>query len=309
MSKVFLFLKKLDFKKHHALYVMALPAVLVLLIFAYIPMFGLIMAFQDLNIAKGIFGSDFVGLKNFQFLFTTTDAWVITRNTVCYNVVFIFLNMFFAVLLSILLNEIHSKILAKTLQTQFIMPYFLSMTVVSIIVYSMLSLNNGYLNRMLMALGYNKINWYMVPKYWPFILVAVNLWKGVGYQAVVYLASISGISEEYYEVAVLEGASKFQQALYITLPHLKAIITIMLILSIGGIFRADFGLFYTVPQNSGPLYPVTDVIDTYIYRSLTTLNNAGMATAAGLYQSIVGFILVLAANKLVTKVSPENAMF
>jgi putative aldouronate transport system permease protein len=217
--------------------------------------------------------------------------------------------MFLAVLLSILLNELHSKILAKTLQTIFIMPHFLSMTIVSIIVFSLLSVNSGYLNRLLMALGYDKVNWYMEPKYWPFILVAVNTWKGVGYQAVVYLASISNISDEYYEVAVIEGASKLKQAWYITLPHLKAIISIMLILSVGGIFRADFGLFYTVPQDSGALYPVTDVIDTYIYRSLTTLNNAGMATAAGLYQSIVGFILVLISNKVVSRISPENAVF
>ncbi|HCS73213.1 MAG TPA: sugar ABC transporter permease [Clostridiales bacterium] len=267
------------------------------------------MAFQDLNIAKGIFGSEFISLKNFEFLFSTTDAWVITRNTVSYNVIFILLNMFLAVLLSILLNELHSKILAKTLQTIFIMPHFLSMTIVSIIVFSLLSVNSGYLNRLLMALGYDKVNWYMEPKYWPFILVAVNTWKGVGYQAVVYLASISNISDEYYEVAVIEGASKLKQAWYITLPHLKAIISIMLILSVGGIFRADFGLFYTVPQDSGALYPVTDVIDTYIYRSLTTLNNAGMATAAGLYQSIVGFILVLISNKVVSRISPENAVF
>jgi putative aldouronate transport system permease protein len=160
-----------------------------------------------------------------------------------------------------------------------------------------------------MSLGYKKVNWYMEPKYWPVILVVVNIWKGIGYQAVVYLASISNISDEYYEVAILEGANKLQQTWYITIPYLKAIITIMLILSIGGIFRADFGLFYTVPQDSGALYPVTDVIDTYIYRSLTTLNNIGMATAAGLYQSVVGFILILIANKIVSRTSPEHAMF
>ena len=296
-------------KHYYVLYLMALPAVLVFLVFSYVPMLGLVMAFQDLNIAKGIFGSKFIAWKNFEFLFSTTDAWIITRNTVCYNIVFILLNMFLAVLLSILLNELYSKKLAKTLQTIFIMPHFLSMTVVAIIVFSFLSVNNGYLNKMIMSLGYKKVNWYMEPKYWPVILVVVNIWKGIGYQAVVYLASISNISDEYYEVAILEGANKLQQTWYITIPYLKAIITIMLILSIGGIFRADFGLFYTVPQDSGALYPVTDVIDTYIYRSLTTLNNIGMATAAGLYQSVVGFILILIANKIVSRTSPEHAMF
>jgi len=296
-------------KRYYILYLMALPTIIALLIFSYAPMFGLVMAFQSMNISKGIFGSEFIGFKNFEFLFLTTDAWVITRNTVCYNVVFILLNMFLAVTLALLLSEIHSKKLAKTLQTVFIMPHFLSMTVVSIIVFAFLSPNSGFLNNILEFLGFQRQSWYMKPKFWPLILVIVNAWKHVGYSAVVYLAAISGISEEYYEAAIIDGANKVQQARYITIPHLKAMMTIMLILSVGGIFRGDFGLFYTVPQDSGALYPVTDVIDTYIYRALMTLNNVGMATAAGLYQSVVGFLLVLVTNKITSKISPENAMF
>jgi len=217
--------------------------------------------------------------------------------------------MFLAVSLSLLLNELHSKKLAKVLQTIFIMPHFLSMTVVSIVVFAFLSVNNGLLNNILELLGYSRHNWYMERKFWPLFLVLVNAWKHVGYSAVVYLASISSISEEYYEAAIIDGANKLQQAWYITIPHLRTMMTILLILSVGGIFRGDFGLFYTVPQDNGVLYPVTDVIDTYIYRSMRVLNNVGMATAAGLYQSVVGFILVLTTNKIVNKISPEYAMF
>lgn len=298
-----------NIKKYYVLYLMAMPAIATLLVFAYTPMFGLVMAFQEMNFSKGIFGSPFVGLENFKFLFSTTDAWVITRNTVAYNAVFIVLNMFLAVTLSLLLNELHSKKLAKTLQTIFIMPHFLSMTVVAIIVFAFLSPTNGYVNNLMQFFGYPKRNWYMEPKLWPLFLVMVYAWKNVGYSAVVYLASISGISDEYYEAAVLDGASRFQQARYITIPHLKSMMTILLIINVGGIFRGDFGLFYTVPQDTGILYPVTDVIDTYIYRGLMTLNNLGMSTAAGLYQSVVGFVLVLVVNKIVSKIAPENAMF
>ncbi len=299
----------LAIRDYHVLYLMAVPAITALLLFSYAPMFGLVMAFQNLNVAKGIFGSPFVGLKNFEFLFSTTDAWIITRNTVAYNVVFIVLNMFLAVLLSLLLSELTSRRLAKSLQTIFIMPHFLSMTVVAIIAFAFLSPTSGYLNKVLLSLGRSKKNWYMERGFWPYFLVLVNAWKHVGYSAIVYLASISGISDEFYEAAMLDGASKFQQALYITIPHLKTMMTILLILAVGGIFRGDFGLFYTVTQNNGALYPVTDVIDTYIYRGLTTLNNTGMSTAAGLYQSVVGFILVMLTNKIVTKIEPENALF
>lgn len=300
---------KRHIKTHYSLYLMAMPAIVALLIFAYVPMLGLVMAFQNLNIGRGIFGSEFIGFRNFEFLFSTTDAWVITRNTVCYNAVFIVLNMFLAVSAALLLSELRSSKLAKVLQTVFIMPHFLSMAVVAIIVYSFLSPTNGFLNNLLNAVGASRHNWYMEPKHWPIILVIVNAWKHVGYSAVVYLASITSIPQEHYEAAIIDGANRRQQAWYITIPHLKVMMSIMLILAVGGIFRGDFGLFYTVPQNTGTLFPVTDVIDTYIYRSLMTLNNVGMATAAGLYQSVVGFVLVLATNRIIKKISPENAMF
>lgn len=293
-----------------ALFAMAIPTVIYLLIFAYLPMAGLVMAFQSLNVSKGIFGSPFIGLKNFEFLFATTDAWIITRNTVLYNVAFIIVNLFISVALALMLSSLRSARYAKTVQTVYMMPYFLSYAVIAIVVNAFLHRDSGVVNAIIQFYGgTGKTNWYHQQRIWPPLLVFVNAWKGCGYQTVLYLAVISGISNELYEAAVIDGATRFKQALYITIPHLRFIISISLILSIGSIFRGDFGLFYQVPMNSGRIYAVTDVIDTYIYRSLVHLSNAGMSTAAGLYQSVVGFILILVANKIVTKVDPDSAMF
>jgi putative aldouronate transport system permease protein len=293
-----------------SLHIMALPALVVLFLFSYLPMGGIVIAFKKLNVAKGIFASDWVGLKNFEYLFASTDAWNITRNTVVYNAIFILLNTFLSILLAILVSELHSKKLAKTLQTFFIMPHFLSMAVVSIIVFAFLSATNGYLNGLLKDLfGRKATDWYSDRTYWPLFFVIVSAWKGVGYNSIVYLAAITGISKEFYEAAVIDGATKIQQARYITLPHLRTMMTILLLMALGGIFRGDFGLFYLVPQNNGLLYPVTDVIDTYVYRAMTQLNNPGMAAAAGLYQSLVGFILVVTMNKVITKIDADSALF
>ena len=293
-----------------ALYIMALPTVVFLLMFCYAPMFGLIMAFQDFNATKGIFGSKFVGLANFKYLFTTTDAWIITRNTVCYNLVFIVVNTFVAVVMALMLSELTSRPLAKTLQTIYMLPYFLSWTVVAIVVSAFLDREYGVVNKIIQATGgKGKTDWYKQKEIWPPLLVFIHAWKGVGYNTVLYLAVISGISQDYYEAAVLDGATKFQQARYITLPHLRFVISISLIMAMGGIFRGDFGLFYSVTKDSGRLYPVTDVIDTYIYRGLRTLGNVGMSTAAGFYQSLVGFLVLLGANWVVNKIDPDSAMF
>ncbi len=300
------------FKKEDIpLHLMALPTLIWLVIFCYLPIFGLIMAFQDLNITTGILGSRFVGLKNFEFLFTSTDAWVITRNTVCYNLVFIVLNMVLAVTMSLLLSEVHSRFYAKTLQTIYMLPYFLSWAVVMIVVSAFIHYDYGMVKKLLVNLGVvdKGIDFYQQRGLWPYLLVFINAWKGVGYQTVLYLAVISGISHEYYEAAVLDGATKRQQAWYITIPHLRLVIGISIILAMGNIFRGDFGLFYVVTKDSGRIYPVTDVIDTYIYRALTRLSNVGMATAAGFYQSVVGFALILTVNAIVNKIDPDSAMF
>ena len=298
------------FRKHWRLHVLALPAVICLILFNYLPMFGTVLAFQNYTIKGGFFGSEWVGFRNFEFLFSTTDAWRITRNTVLYNVVFILLNTSLSVLLAILFNELYIKRLAKTLQTLIIMPNFLSYAVIAIIAYAFLKGgNDGIVNRVVTAFGGKARDWYTYKPIWPFLLVFINAWKGVGYGSIVYVASISGISQEYYEAAVLDGATKVQQARYITMPYLKKIIVIMLILNVGSLLRGDFGLFYNVTQNNGRLYEYTDVIDTYIYRALKNLGNTGMSAAASLYQSAVGFVLVIAANLLVRKIDEESSLF
>lgn len=292
------------------LYIMALPTIIFLLMFCYAPMFGLVMAFQDFKVDLGFFGSKFVGFQNFKFLFSSTDAWVITRNTVCYNLVFIVVNTSLAILMALMLSELHSRGLAKTLQTVYMLPYFLAWTVVAIVLSGFLDRGYGLVNKLIQALGgKGKTDWYKERELWPWLFVALNAWKGVGYSTVLYLAVISGISNDYYEAAVLDGATKVQQARYITLPHLRTVMCITLIMSLGGIFRGDFGLFYSVTKDNGRLYPVSDVIDTYIYRSLTTMSNAGMTAAAGFYQSVVGFLTLITANWVVTKIDSDSAMF
>ena len=298
------------FRKHWRLHVLAFPVLLYLLLFNYAPMFGVLLAFENFSVAKGFFRSEWVWFRNFEFLFANNDAWRITRNTVLYNIAFIVVTTTLSVLLALVLNELYFRRLSKTIQTMLIMPYFLSMSVVAIIVYAFIG-PNGVVNSMIKSMGQRPItsNWYTYKPLWPFLLVLVHSWKGVGYTAIVYVASISGISQEYYEAAVLDGATKLQQARYVTLPHLRHIIVIMLILSMGGMFRGDMGLSYNVTQNSGALYEVTDVIDTYVYRALKTLGNTGMSTAAGLYQSVVGFIMIIISNMIVKRVDEDSALF
>ena len=300
----------LHIRKYWRLHLLALPAVILLLLFNYAPMFGVMLAFQDFTVDGGFFGSKFVGFKNFEFMFETNDAWRITRNTVLYNIAFIGVNVSLSVLLAILFNELYIRKLAKTLQTLIIMPNFLSLAVVAIIAYGFLKGGpDGLINQLMKATGGQQRDWYLYKPIWPFLLVFINAWRGVGYGSIVYVASISGISQEYYEAAVLDGASKVQQARYVTLPHLKKIIVIMLILNIGSLLRGDFGLFYNVTQNNGRLYEVTDVIDTYIFRALKTNPNTGMSAAASFYQSMAGLVLVIAANLLVRKIDEESSLF
>lgn len=294
------------FKKEDIpLYLMALPTVLHLILFSYIPMAGLVLAFKKYNARKGIFGSEWNGLKNFEYLFASSDAYIIFRNTILYNLVFIFLGTIVAVMVAIILGEIHSKKTAKVYQTIYMMPYFLSWAVVTLLVEGYLSRSRGLLNG---VMGTN-INWYAQIDIWPPLLVGIYLWKSVGYNAVLYLAVISGISQEYYEAAMLDGATRFQQARYITIPHLKMVVSLTIITAMGGIFRGDFGLFYLVTKNTGALYPVTNVIDVYIYNGLQKQANLGMTTATGLFQSVVGFFTLVLANKIVSKIDSDNALF
>jgi putative aldouronate transport system permease protein len=289
---------------------MMIPGVAYLLINNYLPMYGITIAFKDINFAKGIWGSDWNGIQNFKFLFSSSDAYLITRNTILYNVAFIVLGMITGLGTAILLNEVKNKLAVKFYQSVLLLPYLISMVLVSYLVYSLLSVNVGLMNKTILpALGIDPVSWYNESKFWPFILVIVNLWKGIGFSCVVYLAAIIGIDKEYYEAAMLDGASKWQQIRKVTIPLITPIIVMMTLLSIGRIFYSDFGLFYQVPMNSGALFSTTNVIDTYVFRALMQLGDIGMSAAAGLYQSIVGFILVILSNYTVRKVSKDNALF
>lgn len=287
-----------------------LPGAIYLIINNYIPIFGMFIAFKNIDYSKGIFKSDWVGFKNFEFLFRTKDAFIITRNTLLYNLAFIVFGTIAAVLVAILLCELGRNFLARVFQSSLILPNLLSWVIVAYIVYAFLNTDVGFLNKSVLSiLGIQSINWYSEPEYWPFIIILVNLWKNVGYQSIVYMASISGIDQSIYEAAKLDGVTKWQEIRYITLPMIKPTIIIMTLMSIGRIFYSDFGLFYQVPMHSGALFPVTQTIDTYVYNGLMELNDISMASAAGCYQSVVGFVLVVLANLLVRKIDPDNALF
>ncbi len=297
-------------KRFWPLYLMFLPGVIYLFINNYIPMFGIQIAFRQYNARDGVYGSPWCGLKNFEFLFRTNDAFIMVRNTLLYNLVFIILGTVLAVSVAVILNEIKSKMAKQLYQTVILIPYLISMVIVSYLVFAFLSSGNGYINNSLLkALGREPIDWYNSPQYWPFILVIVNVWKSLGYNMILYYATICGIDHTLYEAAVVDGASRWQQIWNVTLPGLKSTIIILTLMALGGIFRSDFGLFYQVPQNSGPLISVTQTIDTYVYRGLMQTNNIGMSSAAGVYQSVVGFILVVTANLIVRKVDSDSALF
>ena len=302
--------KKNALKEHWPLYLMMLPALLYLLINNYIPMAGMVIAFKKLNFANGIWASPWAGLKNFKFLFASKDAWVITRNTLLYNVAFILVNMVVGIAIAILITEVRNTKLKKVYQSAILLPFLMSMVILSYIVYALLSAENGLVNNSILPLFHiDPIQWYQKPKYWPAILIIANCWKGVGYGCLIYIASLIGIDPSFYEAARLDGASKWQEITKITLPSLVPTIITLLLLSIGRIFYSDFGLFYQVPMNSGVLFPTTNVIDTYVYRALIEQGNISMSSAAGVYQSLVGFCVVMLSNWIVRKVDKDQALF
>ena len=302
--------KKNVLKEYWLLYLMMLPALLYLLINNYIPMAGMVIAFKKLNFAKGIWASPWAGLKNFKFLFASKDAWIITRNTLLYNVAFILVNMVVGIAIAILITEVRNTKLKKIYQSAILLPFLMSMVILSYIVYALLSAENGLVNNSILPLFHiDPIQWYQKPKYWPAILIIANCWKGVGYGCLIYIASLIGIDPSFYEAARLDGASKWQEITKITLPSLVPTIITLLLLSIGRIFYSDFGLFYQVPMNSGVLFPTTNVIDTYVYRALIEQGNISMSSAAGVYQSLVGFCVVMLSNWIVRRVDKDQALF
>lgn len=290
---------------------LALPTTIWYILFCFIPMFGIIIAFKDYKISGGFLSSflnsKWVGVNNFKFLFSSKDIWLIIRNTLGYNIVFIILGIVVPVTAAIAIGQLHSKRLAKVYQTAMFMPYFLSWVVVTALVWAFLSYDKGLVNGMLESFGMDPQQWYMKPAMWPPFLVFMNLWKGLGYGMVVYLATITGIDKTYYEAAGIDGATIWQQIRYITLPLMKTVIIMMFIMNVGRIFYSDFGLFYQVPRDSNSLYNAVYTLDVYVFKQLKT-STTGMAAAAAFIQSVAGCITILTANAIVRKIDRDSAM-
>lgn len=288
----------------------ALPGAIWMIFFFYIPVFANVVAFKEFHFSPdgflaSLMQSKWVGFENFKFLFTSDAAWLITKNTILYNLGFISLNLVISVFFAIVMSELRHKRLVKVYQTSMLLPYFLSWVIIGYFVMAFLNPDKGLLNMMM----HTDINWYAEPKYWPFILLFIGTWKGIGYNSILYFATVMGIDPTYYEAATVDGANKWQQIKNITIPQLVPLMTLMTILAVGNIFRADFGLFYQVPQNSGALYNVTSVLDTYIFNGLTSTGDIGMSSAASLYQSVVGCVLLVSTNALVRKLDGDSALF
>lgn len=298
-----------DAVRYRTLLIMLLPAVLFFFVFAYIPMAGIVLAFKQYHYAGGVFGSPWNGLDNFRFFFESGDAWRVTRNTALYNLSFIAANNALQILAAILLFEVAGKWFRKVTQTILFLPYFISWVVVGAIAYNLFSYDVGTINAVLQMLGMEKVDIYNTPAYWPIILVAVSVWKTLGYGAILYLAAITGIDPEMYEAAEIDGANVFQRIRRITLPQLYPTLIILVLLAVGNIFRGDFGMFYNLVGNNGLLFSATDVIDTFVFRMLTTSNEIGMSAAAGFYQSVLGFATILFANWAVRKYDRDRALF
>lgn len=301
-------------KKTLLLCSMVAPGALWLLLIRYLPMFGIIISFKNYRAYRpntfwnNIVQSEWVGLKNFEFLKSPETA-VMIRNTLGYNIVWIILVLLISVAFAVMMSELKNRFAAKAYQTMMFFPYFLSWVVASYFVMAFLDPTSGMIPMLQKSMGITPTSFYHDTTYWPFILTLSNLWKNVGYSAVLYLAAITGIDSTQYEAAAVDGANKWQQIWNVTLPNIRTMIIILLIMNVGKIFNSDFGLFYNVPQNSGSLYPVTQVIDTYVYRAYANTHNMGMSSAAGLLQNVVGFICIIGTNAIVRKVDSDSALF
>ncbi len=288
---------------------MCLPAVLLVFVFKYIPMFGVIMAFKNYTYDKGIFGSPWVGFKNFEFFFKSDAFLTITWNTLRYNAIFIITGVIAALVVALLLYEVSGRGRTKAFQTILITPNFMSWVVMASMVYALLQPTGGFINVIIKSFGGEAVNWYGKPEAWNVILPIANIWKIVGMDSVMFYAALMGVDHSILEAAKIDGANRRQTMLKVLLPCITPMILTLTVLKVGNIFRADFGMFYQLPRNIGILYPTTDVIDTYIYRSMRTVGDMGMSTAIGLLQSVVGFIVVMMANKVTKKIDPNSGIF
>lgn len=295
-------------KDNAQLLCLQLPALILFIVFCYVPMYGVIIAFKDFNSNMGIFKSPWVGLENFEFFFASSDAFRIIRNTFCYSVVFLILGTFLAVVVALMLYNLRQRWLVKTYNTIMILPKFMSAVLVSFIVYALLNPSSGLINALLEAFGKEAVDWYSIPEAWPFILTFVQMWMTVGWSSIIYYAALMGINPELFEAAEIDGASKFTQTVKIAVPEIMSLIIIQTILACGSLFQGDFGLFYQIPRNVATLYPTTDVINTYTFRALMS-GSMSKSAAVGLMQSIVGIIMIVTVNLIVKKISPEDSLF
>jgi putative aldouronate transport system permease protein len=295
-------------KGDRELTLLALPSILYIFLFSYVTMFGVIIAFKNYRYDKGILGSEWVGLSNFEFFFISEKAFIVTRNTILYSLWFWVVTTLGALLVAILLNEVSRK-WSKYYQTIMFLPTFVSWVVVMFLAQMFLSHDFGFLNRFFETVGLERVRWYLEPAYWPLILTLAHLWKAIGFSALVYYAGIVAIDPSYYEAARMDGATRFQMARKITIPMLAPLIIILMIMAIGNMFRGDFGLHFFVSNNAPLLYNATDIIDTFVYRALSVSGDIPMATAVGLYQSLVGLLLVVGANYTVRRISEENSLW
>ena len=295
-------------KETISLDLMSLPGILLLLVFNYLPMIGIVIAFKDYNPNLGIWGSAWNGLENFKFFFTSQDAVRTIRNTLLYSSSFLVLDLVCAVGLALMFYNLRSRRALKFYNTVVILPRFMSPVIIAFIVYIILNPSYGLLNQLIIALGGKKIQWYSNAKYWPVILTVTHIWQTVGMNCIIYYASLMSLDDSLLEAARLDGANKWQETWHIVIPHLVPVMVISTILGLGSLFQGDFGLFYQVPKNVGLLYPTTDVINTYTYRALQS-GAFGKSTAVSLFQSTMGCLMVLITNGIVRKVSPENSLF
>ena len=290
------------------LYLLAVPAILYTFIYGYMTLPYLAIAFEKFNYETGV-RSPFVGLENFASFFRSSWAWSVTRNTLVINFLFLIFGTFFAILIALLLNEIRARRFLKITQSSMLFPFFISWVIVSYMLQGILGTENGMLNRFIQSLGGKRINFYATPRYWYPILLILNIWKNAGYNSIIYLAAITGIDESIYEAAAIDGATRFKRIIYVTLPLLVPTISVLTLMSIGRIFYGDFGMMYAVIRDNSALMPIAEVIDTYVFRVFKNTGNPSLTMAIGLYQSVVGFILVYTSNRVVRRFYPEGALF
>lgn len=298
-----------ELKKNRLLFLMIVPVILYAIIFNYIPMLGNVLAFKQFNYRDGIWGSPWVWFQNFKFLFQGGVLWRTTRNTILYNIAFMVIDVVAQIAVALMLNEILSKRFKKLCQSLMFLPYFISYVLVQSIAYGFFNYEYGMFNNILTSLGMDAVNIYQNAAAWPPLLIFFHTWKGLGYGVVIYLAAITGINSEYYEAARLDGATKWQQIRYITLPQLKPTAITLMLFAVGKIMKGQFELFYQLVGTNGLVYETTDIIDTYVFRTITQTFDPGMSAAAGLYQAVFGFVFIMVVNTIIKKVQPEYALF